>query len=86
MELQEDERVTVWVQLNGTNDWAGCSAQGCTKQCKERWTHTLNPNIKKAIGANRKMKSFSGSIECGSSHLPAFALLVVSSRFIARID
>lgn len=47
---QEDEQVQGWVQLNGPNDWAGCAASvigRSAKQCRERWTNTLDPNIKK---------------------------------------
>jgi hypothetical protein len=49
---QEDEQMIAWVQLHGTNDWAGCSAQvsgRSAKQCRERWTNTLDPNIKKGF-------------------------------------
>ena len=49
---QEDEQMIAWVQLHGTNDWGGCSAQvsgRSAKQCRERWTNTLDPNIKKGF-------------------------------------
>jgi hypothetical protein len=47
---QEDEEVLAWVQLHGPLDWAGCSelvSGRSAKQCRERWTNTLDPNIKK---------------------------------------
>lgn len=46
----EDEQVISWVQLHGASDWAGCSmlVEGrSAKQCRERWTNTLDPSIKK---------------------------------------
>lgn len=54
---QEDEEMTAWVQQHGTSDWAGCSArvQGrSAKQCRERWTNTLDPNIKKGYWSEQE--------------------------------
>jgi len=47
---QEDEQVLEWVQQHGANEWAGCAEQvtgRSSKQCRERWTNTLDPNVKK---------------------------------------
>lgn len=47
---EEDEILTQWVHENGENGWTKIAAKlpgRIGKQCRERWTNCLKPNIKK---------------------------------------
>jgi hypothetical protein len=47
---EEDQELINWVQIHGPTKWAKCGAKIVTrngKQCFDRWTNSLDPNIKK---------------------------------------
>lgn len=47
---QEDELVVEWVRTRGPNRWSLCAqriAGRSGKQCRERWSNALNPELKK---------------------------------------
>lgn len=47
---EEDKLLTDWVEKNGANQWMECSKTipgRNAKQCREHWTNSLAPNLKK---------------------------------------
>jgi hypothetical protein len=46
--IEEDRRLLDWVKTEGPSKWSSCSefiTGRSGKQCRERWIHTLNPEI-----------------------------------------
>ena len=47
--LEEDQKLLEWVNLNGRDNWRSCHKYigRKSKQCRERWHNSLDPNSKK---------------------------------------
>jgi len=68
--VEEDEKLTKWVETNGTLNWTQCSKgiEGRNgKQCRERWHNSLCPDIKKGHwGAEEDLMIFNMFQKYGS--------------------
>jgi hypothetical protein len=48
--MEEDKKLIEWIKVEGSHKWSQCAefiSGRSGKQCRERWSNTLSPNVKK---------------------------------------